>query len=240
MVVNIRSHLLLLLIVGAQSQLNIHTEEKKMSFKPPVLSEEEMRSWAIPEQLKCDSCLAVAYQIHSGFEEAHKHYASKPNHHLSESDILEVSETVCKPKRFDAYGITMKESMKIKPKRDGVEDEDDNETEQKPPEVEAKTHRLKGPGVLDEPGVAQMGGRTPYRLTEMCLQYMNNVEEVKIYQQWINGGKNALSLQQYLCRNPAEEKGMKMNLCYHNQHQPHDDLSLRSQMQMELPNKDEF
>ena len=38
--------------------------------------------------------------------------------------------------------------------------------------------RIKGPGVFDEPGVAQMGGRTPYRLAEVCGN-LRDVEEVR-------------------------------------------------------------
>ncbi len=39
-------------------------------------------------------------------------------------------------------------------------------------------NRIKGPGVFDEPGVAQMGGRTPYRLAEVCGN-LRDVEEVR-------------------------------------------------------------
>ena len=47
---------------------------------------------------------------------------------------------------------------------------------------EEKTHRLKGPGVWDEPGAAHMGGKTPRRLSELCAQYMDNLEEYSLYQ----------------------------------------------------------
>ncbi len=46
---------------------------------------------------------------------------------------------------------------------------------------EDKIHRLKGPGVWDEPGAAHMGGKTPIRLAELCSQYMDNLDEYSLY-----------------------------------------------------------
>ena len=36
---------------------------------------------------------------------------------------------------------------------------------------EGGVKRLKGPGVYEAPGAAQMGGRLPFRLAEMCETY---------------------------------------------------------------------
>ena len=57
----------------------------------------------------------------------------------------------------------------------------DRESEKSDPN-EDKVHRLKGPGVWDEPGAAHMGGKTPIRLAELCEQYMDNLEEYSLYQ----------------------------------------------------------
>ena len=48
-------------------------------------------SRAIPAQLKCDSCMAVAYQIHETFSEAHKPWSKKETFKLSEAEVLDVS-----------------------------------------------------------------------------------------------------------------------------------------------------
>jgi len=36
---------------------------QKMTFKPPNVSDEEKHSNFMPEQLKCDACRVVAYQV---------------------------------------------------------------------------------------------------------------------------------------------------------------------------------
>ena len=38
-------------------------------------------------------------------------------------------------------------------------------------EEERGVKRLKGPGVYEAPGAAQMGGRLPFRMAEMCETY---------------------------------------------------------------------
>ncbi len=45
---------------------------------------------AIPDQLKCDSCLAVAYQIHLAFTAAHKPWAENQHFRLSEPEVLDI------------------------------------------------------------------------------------------------------------------------------------------------------
>ncbi len=56
----------------------------------------------------------------------------------------------------------------------------------------------QGPGVYDEPGVAQMGGRTPFRLADLCENLMD-LDEMRIYQWWINGGRIVTTLREFLC-----------------------------------------
>ena len=47
-------------------------------------------------------------------------------------------------------------------------------------------NRIKGPGVYNEPGVAQMGGRTPFRLAEVCgnLRDVDEVEQRKMCEKY--------------------------------------------------------
>jgi hypothetical protein len=47
--------------------------------------------------------------------------------------------------------------------------------------MEERVHRLKGPGVWDEPGAAHMGGKTPFRLADLCSNYFENMEEAELY-----------------------------------------------------------
>lgn len=39
-------------------------------------------------------------------------------------------------------------------------------------------NRLKGPGVNDDAGIAHMGGKTPYRIAEMCNMFMGEEDQV--------------------------------------------------------------
>ena len=45
-----------------------------------------------------------------------------------------------------------------------------------------------GPGLLKEPGVSHMGGKTPTRLVDSCSVYLE-ADESAIYQAWIRGSK---------------------------------------------------
>ena len=53
---------------------------QKMSFKPPQLNEEEERSPHLIEEMGCDSCTAVAYQLHKAFENGQMGLAALRDH----------------------------------------------------------------------------------------------------------------------------------------------------------------
>ena len=62
-----------------------------MSFKPPVLTEEEDTlhgSKFLTDDLQCDGCLAIAYQFHESFQLQHRN-RPKSLGSLTESDVLE-------------------------------------------------------------------------------------------------------------------------------------------------------
>ena len=62
---------------------------KKMSFKPPQLSEEEEKLNWMPDMMKCDGCLAVAYQFHLAFSKGHVNRENNPKWRLTEGDVIE-------------------------------------------------------------------------------------------------------------------------------------------------------
>ena len=66
---------------------------------------------------------------------------------------------------------------------------------------ETGQNRLKGPGVFDKAGVAQMGGRTPFRLSEMCGEIVGEIEEMPIYEEWLNSdsGRTSQTLKRFIC-----------------------------------------
>ena len=67
---------------------------------------------------------------------------------------------------------------------------------------ETGQNRLKGPGVFDKAGVAQMGGRTPFRLAEMCGEIVGELEELPIYEAWLNSDleRTSQALKQFICQ----------------------------------------
>ena len=77
-------------------------------------------------------------------------------------------EKACKYERYNNYGVS----------------------------VDQGVDRLKGPGVIGAPeyGATQLGGRLPYRLADMCERY-RSVDESRIYQKWLQGGKVHLGIQ---------------------------------------------
>ncbi len=68
--------------------------------------------------------------------------------------------------------------------------------------TESGVNRLKGPGVYSESGVVQMGGRTSFRLSEMCKMILGGLEEYDIYQRWISDMADEVDqpLKAFLCK----------------------------------------
>ena len=64
-----------------------------MSFKPPQLTEEEDTlhgSKFLTDDLRCDGCLAVAFQFHAAFQEKHKNRPISLGT-LPQSDVIEIT-----------------------------------------------------------------------------------------------------------------------------------------------------
>ncbi|GFU26981.1 marginal zone B- and B1-cell-specific protein [Nephila pilipes] len=78
---------------------------KKISLPIPQLSDEETESNHMPHHLKCDACLAVAYQIEKAFSKEKKKKTT-----LKEYDVLEIVENIC-TKGFENYGLKLVEGV---------------------------------------------------------------------------------------------------------------------------------
>ena len=62
-------------------------------------------------------------------------------------------------------------------------------------------NRIKGPGVFEVAGVAQMGGRTPFRLSQLCEAMAGtDVEEMDIYLRWVTHGRVPHAVRELLCQ----------------------------------------
>lgn len=136
---------------------DLEEREGMIRLSPPKLDDEEQNSPHIPKALRCDGCRAVAYQLSSEFQRRHKNL-SKKKKKLSESDVIEVVETVCSS-GFENYGLKAV---------DGV-------------------NRVSGPGLESEksPGMMQGGGRWPLRFQNMCNAYIGELDEMGVYEGYL-------------------------------------------------------
>ena len=67
----------------------------KMSFSPPVLTEEEDTLYGskfLTDDLKCDGCLAISHQLHESFTKKYDHRPASLGL-LSQSDVIELTGT---------------------------------------------------------------------------------------------------------------------------------------------------
>lgn len=122
-----------------------------INFSTPNLNDEEAHSQHMPVGLKCDGCLVVAYQLSLAFNKAE---ARKPSKRLTESEIVDVVDSVCS-EGFEQYGVK---------------------------EFKGKKH-LSGPGMQanEAPGIMQGGGKWPTRLQAMCSNYVGDLGEDDLY-----------------------------------------------------------
>jgi hypothetical protein len=70
-------------------------------FVPPEVAEEDQLSNFVAEQDRCNACKAVAYQYHQAYLRVHKHSFQ----YLSDTDIIDVTESVCRLGTFSTYGM---------------------------------------------------------------------------------------------------------------------------------------
>lgn len=148
--------------------------ERKMTFKPPQLTEEEEKEVFLPKSMKCDGCQAVATQWDKTFAKAH--LSRKKDYRLDEGQVFETMERACEPATYEVYGISTTDSG---------------------------ANRLKGPSVnANGYGVTQMGGMTPFRLSQTCKMYLGELEEWDVYKRWLSESKDPEvqePLKKFLC-----------------------------------------
>jgi len=130
------------------------------------MNEEDSFSKAIPSQHRCNSCVAVVYQLDQGFRRAGKRK-------LRESDLEDIYDDVCK-----AYGKDHPYWKEYGAREiDGVP-------------------ALVGPGLLDPAPVrgeivtATVGGVWSERLQMICFQLVEEVGEQELYDLYVHGGES--------------------------------------------------
>lgn len=152
---------------------------EKMVFETPNMSEEEQHSPHTPKafEITCDSCTAIAYQLTKALQKAERLRAkSKQSKPLSESEVLDVFETVCEDdKIWNEYGI----------------------------KTVRGTNRLSGEGLeaKEVPGMMQGGGKWPGRLTQKCSTFSGDLGEDVIYA----GYRKTGDLHTFLCKEKSKD-----------------------------------
>ncbi|XP_074068997.1 marginal zone B- and B1-cell-specific protein [Macrotis lagotis] len=158
----------------------IPQETIPLSATSPHFDEEEKYSTHMPQHLRCDACQIISYQMWKHLTEMEKkqlrHRVKGAS--LSESEYTDVLEKSCS-QSWKEYGVR---------------------------EVNKEKH-LFGPGLDNSVGISVMvtGGLWPGRLFKMCHNYLGELGEDQLYEEYKQGGREAL--EGLLCRGicPEEE-----------------------------------
>lgn len=145
-----------------------------IKFGPPDMSDEMANSPFVPDDLKCDACRTVAYQLWTGFS-AYNSKRPSLNYNIPESDLIDLTDVICSDdKTWEGYGV--KEVKKVT--------------------------RLSGPGLetADIPGITASGGKWPRRLRDLCETFMGDVGEQTVYKVYHKNTNKLNNLEDFLCR----------------------------------------
>ena len=75
---------------GQKMEEHIGGGMHKMTFSAPELSEEEQYAIHMPDQHKCDGCMAISYTLHMAFDEKHRHHSKDPAFVMDHGQVLDI------------------------------------------------------------------------------------------------------------------------------------------------------
>jgi hypothetical protein len=73
---------------------------QQLQVMAPSLSEQDQKDFRLPEQYRCDACMAVSYQISQKF-------AKNTKKNLKSWDVMEIIDNTCKEAAFPGYGVKL-------------------------------------------------------------------------------------------------------------------------------------
>merc|ERR1719456_250393 len=73
---------------------------QQMQVMAPALSEQDQKDVRLPEQYRCDACMAVSFQIAQKFAKSSKKT-------MKSWDVMEVLDDTCKEAAFPGYGVKL-------------------------------------------------------------------------------------------------------------------------------------
>ncbi|XP_043924930.1 marginal zone B- and B1-cell-specific protein [Protopterus annectens] len=142
----------------------------------PQLTSEEKMSTHMPENLRCDACRAIAFQMQEYLSKAESKRSSmkQGEEMLSESDYIDALDKCCS-QSWEKYGMMEADGEK----------------------------RISGPGIEIKQQMSMMmtGGPWPAKLYQMCQSYLGEFGEDEIYEQYRS---NKAHLEDFLCYDPGK------------------------------------
>ena len=177
------------LIASFHGLVHAQSEGQTISIAAPSLSEEEQFSTVIPQQYKCEGCLAIATQI---LHAVSRHKGLFTKRGVSEDDAIEVLDSACDEKNFQSYGLSLVNG-KNKLTGPGIPTEN----------------------VGPSPGagfITMSGGMWPKRLTSRCTELVSDTEEERLVQMALQLVDNEQSFANHVCKKIARDcrRGRKM------------------------------
>merc|ERR1719388_371020 len=73
---------------------------QQLQVMAPALSEQDQKDARLPEQYRCDACMAVSFQIANKFAKSNKK-------NMKSWDVMEVIDNTCKEDAFPGYGVKL-------------------------------------------------------------------------------------------------------------------------------------
>jgi hypothetical protein len=73
---------------------------QQLQVMAPALSEQDQKDARLPEQYRCDACMAVGYQIQQKFDK-------KGKKNMKSWDVMELVDDTCKEAGFPGYGVKL-------------------------------------------------------------------------------------------------------------------------------------
>merc|ERR1719191_1369769 len=73
---------------------------QQLQVMAPALSEQDQKDARLPEQYRCDACMAVSYTLSTRF-------AKKAKKNMKSWDVMEIIDDTCKEAAFPGYGVKL-------------------------------------------------------------------------------------------------------------------------------------
>ena len=159
------------------------------------MPEEDELSEFFSEDLKCDACKVVAFQIHLALVKAH----ANTRRLLNDVQLIDLFDAVCQEHNFFEYGLLCVTQSRPRLVGWGLKEDP------LPPQQHEKA------------SVAKMG-KIPRRFSQLCQSLLEMPDQYEfpekvIYDQWMYFGQSEKSISDFLCLESANDEDRKRSAC---------------------------